>query len=528
MKIHLLDDFESTATRKADAIAVIHNEQKISFKELKDKAERFGSYLLNKVDECTNKPIAVFLPKEIHAVVADLGIMYSSNPFMNLDVKTPKERIMNIFELVKPVAVVTSKKFSYAFSDVSVPVILIDEIDWDNIHVEHEKLIERRKALIDTDPFCLINTSGSTGTPKGVVLNHRSFFDFMTVSNERFRFNGSEIMGSLSPIVFDIYDFELCMLMCNGAQLVLLDAMLAAFPARLLEKMTEAHVNFIFWVPSIMVNIANMGLLDKIALPDLKLVWFAGEVFPTKQFLVWYDKLPNTTFANLYGPIEITLDCTYYVVEQRPVESDPIPIGIPYRNTDILLLNDEDKKCVVGEEGELCVRGTSLAMGYYNDPEKTAAAFTQNPLNTSYPEFIYRTGDMAYMREDGNLMFKGRKDSLIKHMGYRIELGEIEHVIENDLKLVKYCCAVYQYAKKEIVLYYQNDEELTEKDFRTTLSKSFPSYMIPTVYVRMDELPRNTNGKIDRLLLKTRANEGSGGVLRRDIYSLSFAERRVA
>lgn len=150
-------------------------------------------------------------------------------------------------------------------------------------------------------------------------------------------------------------------------------------------------------------------------------------------------------------------------------------------------------------------------MGYYNDPEKTAAAFTQNPLNTSYPEFIYRTGDMAYMREDGNLMFKGRKDSLIKHMGYRIELGEIEHVIENDLKLVKYCCAVYQYAKKEIVLYYQNDEELTEKDFRTTLSKSFPSYMIPTVYVRMDELPRNTNGKIDRLLLKTRANEGSGG-----------------
>lgn len=511
MKIHLLDYFEGTVARKADAIAVIHNDQKISFKELKNKAEKFGSYLLDEVNDCTNKPIAVFLPKEIKAIVADLGIMYSSNPFMNLDVKTPKERIMNIFELVKPMAVVTSKKFLKVLSDVSVPVILIDELDWCSIHVEEVKLTERRSVLIDTDPFCLINTSGSTGTPKGVVLNHRSFFDFMTVSNERFGFNGSEIMGSLSPIVFDIYDFELCMLMCNGSQLVLLDAMLAAFPARLLEKMAESHVSFIFWVPSIMVNIANMELLDRIALPDLKLVWFAGEVFPTKQFLVWYDKLPNVTFANLYGPIEITLDCTYYVVEERPVESEPLPIGIPYRNTDILLLNNEDKKCVKGEEGELCVRGSSLAMGYYNNPEKTAAAFTQNPLNNSYPELIYRTGDMAYMREDGNIMFKGRKDSLIKHMGYRIELGEIEHVIENDLKLVKYCCAVYQYIKREIVLYYQNDEELTEKTFRTVLSKSFPAYMLPTVYVRMDELPRNINGKIDRLLLQTQANEGSGG-----------------
>ncbi len=507
IKTHLLDYFDDTVNNISESVAVKHNDQEISFGTLKDRAEKLGTYLLPQIKEVKNNPIAVFLPKEINAIVADLGIMYSSNPFMNLDVKTPKERIMNIFDLVEPVAVVTSKRFVKTLSEITIPVILIDELDWNCIQSNEEILIERRKALIDTDPFCLINTSGSTGTPKGVVLNHRSFFDFMAVSKDRFGFDGSEIIGSLSPVVFDIYDFELCMLMINGAQLVLLDAMLAAFPARLLEKLVDSHVNFIFWVPSIMVNIANMELLDKISLPDLKLVWFAGEVFPTKQFLVWYDKLPNTKFANLYGPIEITLDCTYYVVEERPVESEPLPIGIPYRNTDILLLNDDNQKCAIGEEGELCVRGTSLAMGYYNNPEKTATAFTQNPLNTSYPDIIYRTGDMAYIRKDGNIMFKGRKDSLIKHMGYRIELGEIEHVIENNLKLVKYCCAVYQYAKKEIILYYQNDDELTEKEFRTALSKSFPAYMIPTVYVKMDELPRNTNGKIDRLLLKTKANE---------------------
>lgn len=506
MKKHLLDYFEETVKERKDAIAVVHNDQSISFGELKAKSERIGAYVTSIAENRINTPVAVFLPKEINTIIADLGIMYSSNPFMNLDVKTPEERIMNIFDLVKPAAVITERKFAKVLQAVEVPVVLIDDIDWDSIPVNANDLRKTREQLIDTDPFCLINTSGSTGTPKGVVLNHRSFFDFMTVSNERFNFDGTEIMGSLSPVVFDIYDFELCMLMCNGSQLVLLDAMLAAFPARLLERMAETHVNFIFWVPSIMVNIANMGLLDKIALPELKLVWFAGEVFPTKQFLAWYDKLPNTTFANLYGPIEITLDCTYYVVNERPAESEPLPIGIPYINTDVLLLNDDNKRCAIGEEGELCVRGTSLAMGYYNNPEKTAVAFTQNPLNEAYPETIYRTGDMAYMREDGNIIFKGRKDSLIKHMGYRIELGEIEHVIENELKLVEYCCAVYRYAKKEIVLYYQNDKDITDREFRTMLSKAFPAYMIPTVYVRLDELPRNTNGKIDRLLLKNKAN----------------------
>ncbi len=507
VKTHLLDYFEETVTRKTNAIAVRHNDHEITFGKLKSQAQKTSTHLLSQIEEVTNTPIAVFLPKEINTVIADLGIMYSCNPFMNLDVKTPKERIVNILNLIRPAAIITSSKFEKFFDGIELPKILIDQLDFNSLPISISKLNQRKSQLIDTDPFCLINTSGSTGTPKGVVLNHRSFFDFMAVSQEKFGFDGSEILGSLSPVVFDIFDFELCMLMMFGSQIVLLDAMLAAFPARLLESLAANHVSFIFWVPSIMVNIANMQLLDKIALPDLKLVWFAGEVFPTKQFLVWYDKLPQTKFANLYGPIEITLDCTYYEVKERPLENEALPIGVPYRNTDVLILNDKDEKCGVEEEGELCVRGTSLAMGYYNNPEKTVAAFVQNPLNKSYPELIYRTGDMAYVRKDGNIIFKGRKDSLIKHMGYRIELGEIEHVVENDLKLVKYCCAVYHYEKKEIVLFYENDAEIADKDFRKEISKVFPSYMIPSVYIKMDELPRNTNGKIDRLLLKNKVNE---------------------
>lgn len=508
MEINLLDCFEATVLKQFDQVAVKHKEEKITFGELKDRAEKLGTILTNFVSEGINCPIGVFLPKEINTVIADLGIMYSCNFFMNLDVNTPRERIANIFNTVKPTVLVTSEKYSKNVQDTSIPIVLIDKLDWNIEEADIDKLLERRKGIIDTDPFCLINTSGSTGTPKGVVLNHRSFFDFMTASNHRFGFDGTEVLGSLSPVVFDIFDFELCMLMLNGSKLVLLDAFLASFPARLLETLVNETVSFIFWVPSIMVNIANMRLLEKIQLSDLKLVWFAGEVFPTKQFCYWYDNLPDTRFANLYGPIEITLDCTYFAIEKRPDEREPLPIGIAYRNTDILILNENDQKCAVGEEGELCVRGSSLAMGYYNNPEKTAAAFVQNPLNNAYPELIYRTGDIVYVREDGNIMFKGRKDSLIKHMGYRIELGEIEHVIENDLKLVKYCCAVYQYERKIIVLYYENESEISDREFRTSLKNVFPSYMIPGKFQKMEALPRNTNGKIDRLLLKEKANQG--------------------
>lgn len=504
MRINVIDCFEATVNRIGEHVAVEHKDETITFKQLDIKAVSLANEIVKRVEGKTNKPIAVFLPKEINTVISDLGIIYSNNPFMNLDIKTPMDRIGNILQLVKPEAIVTDSRYAEKFSSFNIPIIDINEVEE---NYDKDNLSERRKQIIDTDPLCLINTSGSTGTPKGVVLNHRSFFDFMDWAKETFDFDGSEIMGSLSPVVFDIFDFELCMLMFFGSKIVILDAGLAAFPAKLLDMLIQKKVSFIFWVPSIMVNIANMDLISRLPLPDIKMVWFAGEVFPTKQFVYWYDNLPNATFVNMYGPIEITLDCTFHVVKERPDENKPLPIGIPCHNTDILILNDEDKVCAVGEEGELCVRGTSLAMGYYNNPEKTALAFTQNPLNSSYPEIIYRTGDVVLLDEDGLIQFKGRKDSLIKHMGYRIELSEIEHMIVNELKIVKYCCAVYNYSKKEIVLFYEKEEEIEPKEFRKQLSTVFPNYMIPAVYERMDLLPQNTNGKIDRLLLKNKVNE---------------------
>lgn len=503
MKINLIEYFVETVKRFGEKTAVVDGERKVTFNIVDQKARQLAQAIIDTCN-CKNRPVAMFMPKCVEAVITDLAITYSGNPYMNLDVKNPAERLSNIFVLIQPAAVITNSKFKAIIEPVAsangVAIIDIDEIASDIEPSSQEALLTRISNLIDTDPYCIINTSGSTGTPKGVVLNHKSFIDFMAQTFDEYRFTENDIIGSLSPVVFDIWSYELCLLQGKGASIVVIPDTWSAFPIKILQLMQQQKVSYIFWVPTIMVNIANMGLLQQVHLPSLRLCWYAGEVFPTKQFNIWRHSLSQTTFANFYGPIEITLDCVYYTVEREIADDEPVPIGKAFRNTDILILDENNQKVLEpNKEGELCVRGTSLAMGYYNNPEKTAAAFVQNPLNHYYPEIIYRTGDLVFINNLGEIVFKGRKDSLIKHMGYRIELGEIEHVIINTLKLVKNGCVVYNHQRKEITLYYEADQELTTADFRKSIGNTLPKYMIPVVYHHLPELKRNTNGKIDRL-----------------------------
>lgn len=501
MIINIIEYFETTKEKVPDKIAVVEGDKSITFKDLENKAKTLALELIN-FNIRINKPIAVFLPKCIDSVVADIAISYSSNVYMNLDIKSPFKRIENILNLIQPAAIITSRKLAESLKNMpsNISIIIIDDIDY-SLSIDENILQQRREKLIDTDPLCIINTSGSTGTPKGVILNHKSFIDFTVQAIDTLKINDDEIIGSLSPIVFDIFSFELCMLMSKGSTIILIPDYLSAFPVKILKIMQDSKVNFIFWVPTIMVNIANMDLLNTIKLIDLKTVWFAGEVFPTKQFNYWQRNIPNAKFVNLYGPIEITLDCVYYVIDRKLRDDEPIPMGYPFRNTDILILKDNNELAEKGEEGELCVRGSSLSMGYYNNPGKTEEAFVQNPLNKNYPEIIYRTGDIVYVNERSEIMFKGRKDNLIKHLGYRIELGEIEHVIVNSLKLVDNACVLYNKNKKEITVIYEAKKEIPATEFRKSLSLVFPKYMIPAVYQHINILPRNVNGKIDRLQL---------------------------
>jgi non-ribosomal peptide synthetase component F len=279
---------------------------------------------------------------------------------------------------------------------------------------------------------------------------------------------------------------------------------LFSFPVKLIEYLNEKKISIIFWVPSAICLVANLRAFQAIIPQYLKKILFAGEVMPNKQLNIWRKHIPDALYANLYGPTEITVDCIYYIVDREFRDDEPLPIGFPCRNSDILILNEHNKLVGIDEAGEICVRGTSLALGYYNNPEKTAEVFVQNPLNKSYPEIIYRTGDIAKYNTRGEIIYLSRKDFQIKHMGHRIELGEIETAV-SSLEKITLCCCLYDLVKSKIILFYQGD---TDKNYIIEEIKPLlPSYMIPNKFIQTNEMPLNINGKIDRLKLKELANE---------------------
>ena len=511
MQINILEYLENGGLKYFKSkVAVIDQDRAYTFAEIECHAKRCAALLIRRSD-VINQPIAVFLPKCADTIFANLGIVYSGNIYMNLDVKSPAQRIKNILEKIEPVLIITSRDLAKKLEAMEITnekIFLIEDIYDDSLEFDSVAIWQRLDHIIDTDPLCIINTSGSTGTPKGVVLNHRSTIDFMDWVFDHFVFDGSERIGSLSPFYFDIYTLELNLCIAKGSTIVIIPDQMGVFPANLMEFLTTKEISFIFWVPSIMVNISNQGLLEKFELSNIKTIFFAGEVFAMKHLNKWRQAMPGTLFVNLYGPIETTVDSTYFVLDRELRDEDPLPIGFPCRNSDILILNDENQLCKQGEQGELCVRGSSLAMGYWNDVEKTAAAFVQNPRNTRYPELIYRTGDLVYRNECEEIMFVGRKDFQIKHMGYRIELPEIEHQIL-AIEGIANACVIYNKDKKEITLFYETTgRDVTSTMIRQKLLEIFPKYMLPTVFHHMEELPRNPNGKIDRngLALLLRGN----------------------
>ena len=284
-----------------------------------------------------------------------------------------------------------------------------------------------------------------------------------------------------------------------GATTYLIPRSLFKMPIKLVEFLNEHQINTVCWVVSALTMISAFGTFKTVKPQYLHTVAFGSEVFPIKQFNLWKSVLPEAKFTNLYGPTEGTGMCCYYKVNREFELSDVIPVGRPFKNTEIILLTEDNRRAGEGEVGEICIRGTSITLGYYNNFEKTNEVFVQNPLNTAYPELIYRTGDLGRYNEYGELVFVSRKDYQIKHMGHRIELGEIE-VNVNMLEEIKLSGCIYDETRGKIVLFYVGS--LSEKDLAVVLKDKLPRYMLPNRMISLEEMPLTANGKIDRVTLK--------------------------
>ena len=252
---------------------------------------------------------------------------------------------------------------------------------------------------------------------------------------------------------------------------------------------------------SALVQISSLGALDAHTPKYLTTVAFGSEVFPRKQYDLWRKALPNARFFNLYGPTEATGMSRYWSADRELDEDEPIPIGRPFDNTEIILLNDANERA---DEGEICIRGTCVTMGYFNAHERTDEVFVQNPLVRAYRELIYRTGDIGRYNSCGELVFVSRKDNQIKHMGHRIELGEIESSAMKHSDVSRAVC-LYNKDKKEIALFYVGNCE--QKDIALFLSEQLPRYMLPSYIEKMTAIPLTDNGKIDRRTLIQRTNK---------------------
>ncbi len=482
-----------------DKLAVKDKTSECTFADLERFAKNLAALILRKTSEL-NRPVTVFLPKSVKAVIANLGILYSGNCYANIDIKSPAQRLRAMIENLGASVFVTSSEHVPALRALDVPderIVLIEQAMVPEVLHDSGVLHKRLESIVDTDPLYIIYTSGSTGVPKGVVIPHRGVIDYIDWAKQCYQISEHEVIGNQAPFFFDNSTLDIYLSFSCGATLVLIPEELFAYPLKLAQYLSANKITTIFWVPSIMTTMATFRIFDSTELPPLRKILFAGEVMPTRTLNYWRDKFPGALFSNLYGPTEITVDCTYYIVDRPFTDAEPLPIGIPCRNTDILILNERNEPAKSGEPGELCVRGSSLALGYWNNPEKTAQAFVQNPCNPHYPERIYRTGDLVCRSERGEIMFLGRKDFQIKHLGYRIELGEIEHAV-SQVNGVHNCCVLYHQARKEITLVYESDQELVPGQLREKLMPLLPKYMLPTAFKRLPELPRNPSGKIDR------------------------------
>jgi non-ribosomal peptide synthetase component F len=347
-------------------------------------------------------------------------------------------------------------------------------------------------------------TSGSTGVPKGVVACHRSVIDYIENLSEVLCFNENTRFANQTPLYFDACLKELYPTLKFGATTYIVPKSLFMFPIKLVEFLNEYKINTVCWVVSALTMISAFKTFNKIKPEYLHTIAFGSEVFPIKQLKIWRETLPKARFVNLYGPTEATGMCCYFEVDREFELDEVVPIGRPFHNTEILLLDENNKLVEDGNVGEICVRGTSLTLGYYNNFEKTSEVFVQNPLNSRYPELIYKTGDLGKRNERGELIFVSRKDYQIKHMGHRIELGEIE-VNVNMIEEISTSCAVYDKEKGKIVLYYIG--ELEPDKLVRLLKDKLPRYMIPNKTEKLEQMPLTANGKIDRVFLMKKAQE---------------------
>lgn len=505
--------FETVAREHASRPALrLADRTVVTYDELNRYANRLAA-VLSARGIGRRDVVAIVHTKTVACYAAMLAALKMGAAYVNLDDQNPAPRIAHIFSTAQPRIVLGESLPAHIATTANACDAVI--LDFANASVTGEiaaATVDPPPDMGDitgADPAYVMYTSGSTGVPKGAVMTHANLLNFGKWCGTRFGITPTDVFTNLNPMYFDNSVFDFFGSLLNGASLAPVSRETLMDGPKTLEKLEDAGCSVWFSVPSLLIYLMTLKALTRERLSTVKQFIFGGEGYPKPELRKLYDAFgTRARLVNVYGPTECTCICSAWDISERDFD-DPtglVTLGPVAENFSAVVLAD-GHAAQPGETGELCLLGPQLGLGYMNDPERTAAAFASSPLHGRWNERMYRTGDLVRLDPDGKkLHFVGRADNQIKHMGYRIELEEIEAALSRVSGVVQ--AAVVQKqgrgAVKILVAFVAAIHELDERDLRRGLEQLLPHYMIPQRFDVRTHLPKNANGKIDRIAL---ANE---------------------
>lgn len=477
--------------------AVVDAEGECSYAELRMRSRKAGSALANR--GVRRRAVVVYMEKSIDALSAMLGALYAGGFYVPVDPRAPVQRLSRICDALGDPLVVADANLVSRAQQAAGESRTVSFEELRDVEANDHALSQARRGVTDADAAYVLFTSGSTGVPKGVAVSHRSVVDFIDSFVELFGIESDDRIGNQAPFDFDVSVKDIYGSLAAGATLVVIPRALFSQPAALATFLNDQRVTVMTWAVAALCLMTSLHALDGEGLPHVRKVLFSGEVMPHEHLKAWMERLPRALFANLYGPTEVTCNCTYHVIDRSRDYAEGIPLGSSFPNREVLLVGDDGREVTQpGGVGEIYVRGTSLALGYVGDEGATAAAFVQNPLHARYPDRAYKTGDLGRLNDAGELFYCGRTDNQVKYLGHRIALEEIDRALEEQQGVSRCRCA-YDDARKRIVAFYEGTA--LPASLLEGARASLPPQMIPTKLVQVESMPLTKNGKVDRRAL---------------------------
>ena len=522
------------AARQPQRPAVASDGCLLTYQELDRLSNKVARTLL-RLGIAPGDRVGILAPKSAAAVIGLYGALKAGACYVPLDPKAPVGRLSHIVRDSGAAVIVadearTSQAAALAGTVPPPPDVVVAGVPgrpehekavvasaqagtivpWTVVAGESEEPLTEDRA-IETDLAYILYTSGSTGTPKGVMISHRNSLTFVDWAAAAAGLSGQDRVCSPAPLTFDLSVFDIFATCRAAACLTVLPEGAATFPVSIARFLEAERISVWYSVPSVLTLLACYGNLPQFELSDLRMVIFAGEVFPPKHLARLMAELPHPRYLNWYGPTETNV-CTAFEVPAGWADAQPAPIGKACANTEVFAVSSEGRRVSgPGEEGELYVRGPSLMRGYWGQPAKTSEALVRNPLRAEYDELVYRTGDLVTLEPSGNYIFLGRRDSMAKIRGYRVELGEVEATLYRHPAIRE--AAVLPVpddllgSRLRAVVTVDGGSNLTRENVLDHCRQWLPGYMVPDIVEFREEMPRTSTGKVDRVGLAQEQHE---------------------